>query len=291
MPIVSVIVPTRKRNHLLPRCLESLMTQTFEDLEVILVDDNPPESRVAREPRLRQWLTEPRIRLVEHDRPRNAARARNCGLEVARGDWITYLDDDDAYHPEKIEKQWRRAQMTGLPVGLCGRVYRMGLRSRVSGWDTDEMSGDDLLLSYPPTGAIFHRRAPAVHFNESLDAGEDFYFFLQLVHHLQIKSVFNVREALLVMYPQPVHINLNGEGLWRSAEAAYRDFASSYGEAAAKTFLFRARLAYHKLRPGGLGEMLRISFALVRQRGWREFRPALNSMLFKVPWFRRWLVS
>ena len=76
------------------------MAQTFHDLEVILVDDNPPESRVAREPNLQRWLTERRVRLIEHDRPRNAARARNCGLKAARGDWITYLDDDDAYLPE-----------------------------------------------------------------------------------------------------------------------------------------------------------------------------------------------
>jgi glycosyltransferase involved in cell wall biosynthesis len=267
------------------------MSQTFRDLEVILVDDNAPEGRVAREPRLQRWLNEPRIRLIEHDTPRNAARARNCGLQAARGDWITYLDDDDAYLPEKIEKQWKRAQVTNLPIGLCGRVYRMGLRSRISGWNTEEISGEDLLLSFPPTGAIFHRRTAEVRFDESLDAGEDCYFFLQLVQHLKTKSVFNVREALLVMYPQPVHLNLNGEGLWKTAEAVYRDFALSYGEAAAKTFMLRARLGYHKLRPGGLGEMLRISFALIRQRGWREFRPALNGILFKVPWLRRWLVS
>ena len=267
------------------------MAQTFRDLEVILIDDNPLESRVAREPHLQRWLKEPRIRLIEHDTPRNAARARNCGLQAARGDWITYLDDDDAYLPDKIEKQWKRAQVTGLPLGLCGRVYRMGLRSRISGWDTEEISGDNLLLAYPPTGAIFHRRTAEVHFNETLDAGEDLYFFLQLVQHLQTNRVFNVREALLVMYLQTVHTNLNGEGLWKSAEAVYRDFASHYGEAAAKTFLLRARLGYHKLRPGGLGEMFRISFALVRQRGWRELRPALNGILFKAPWLRRWLVS
>jgi glycosyltransferase involved in cell wall biosynthesis len=293
MPIVSVILPTRKRNHLLPRALESLFAQTFTDFEVILVDDNPPESRVALAPGLQPLLRHTRVRLIEHEQPRNAARARNRGLQAAAGDWITYLDDDDVYRPTKLEKQHQRAQETGLPLGLCGYLYILARRRRARQVTHRFIEKADLLLeALPGTVAIFHRRTEAVRFDESLEACEDAHFFFQLVKHFQVDRVFNVPEPLVEVYLQPdARVNVNAEGQWRASQAIDRDYACRCEASRRRVFLARAELQYCKLRRGNLARMCRLGLQLLRLRGMREARPLLNAFLYKIPLARRFIVS
>ena len=293
MPIVSVIVPTRKRNHLLPRALESLFAQTFADFEIILVDDNPPDSRVAQDGRLQPFLREPRVRLIEHDQPRNAARARNCGLRKADGEWITYLDDDDAYRPTKLEKQLRRGRETNLPLGLCGLISFLAGHARTRQVGRDLFGREDLLLeAVPDAKAIFHRRTDCIWFDEMLDASEDAHFFFQLVKHFQVDRVFNVPEPLVEVYPQTgQRVNLNAEGQWMASRAIDRDYACTCEESKRRVFLIRAELRYCKLRPGHLGRMCQLARQLLRMRGMREARPILNAFLYKLPLARRFIVS
>ena len=66
MPAISVIVPTRNRNHLLPRSLGSLLSQTFQDIEILVVDDNPVEKRIRKDSALESLLANSKIRVLEH---------------------------------------------------------------------------------------------------------------------------------------------------------------------------------------------------------------------------------
>jgi hypothetical protein len=292
MPTISVIVPTRQRHHLLVRALQSLRAQTFADFEILLVDDNPRESRVRHERSLESLIGDPRVRVIEHDQPRNAAAARNCALRQAGGEWITFLDDDDAYAPEKLEKQWHRAQATGLPIGMCGIVYHLKGRQRVRQVSADEVRGGDLLISYQALPSLFHRRSPGVLFHEDLFAGEDAHYFCQVIAHFKADRVFNVAEPLVDIYPQPgPRVNTNAEGLWLAAQLIHREFAPAYGEETARLFLARARLGYLKLQKGDMPEMLRLAFGLVRLGGMKELRIVLNALLFRWRWARRFLVG
>lgn len=292
MPAISVIVPTRQRHQLLTRALGSLQAQSFRDFEILLVDDNPPESRVRLEDRLAAWIRDPRVRLIEHDQPRNAAAARNCALRLAQGDWITFLDDDDAYQPLKLEKQWQRAQATGLPIGMCGIVYHLKGRRRVRQVSAEEVRGGDLLLSHQAMPSLFHRKIPGVLFNEDLFAGEDAHYFFQVIAHFQADRVFNVAEPLVDIYPQPgPRVNTNAEGLWQAAQLIHRHFAPAFGEDMARRFLTRARLGYLKLQKGQWIEMLKLAFSLLGMGGPKELRFILNALLFKSRWARRFLVG
>ena len=174
-PTISVIVPTRLRNHLLPRAVRSLLAQTWEDFEVLVVDDNPVEARVSTDTSLASLLQHPKIRVLTHEHPRNAAAARNVGLRAARGEWISYLDDDDAYQPAKLERQLLQARKTGLPLGACGLTFHLAHRRRKRLLDVDEIGGSDLLLAplVLPTPVLFHRNPAGVFFDENLSAGED----------------------------------------------------------------------------------------------------------------------
>lgn len=97
--LVSVIIPTYYRNELLRECLQSVVNQTYEPLEIIVVDDSGEE--YARET-VEQFED---ITYVPFRENRGPNAARNKGIYVASGDYIQLLDDDDLLHEKKIEKQ------------------------------------------------------------------------------------------------------------------------------------------------------------------------------------------
>ena len=107
MDKVSVIIPTYKRSAYLKRAVESALSQTYENIEVLVVDDNGMDTedgnRVAT--LMRQFSSDPRVRYVQNARNTGGAEARNIGVYTARGDYISFLDDDDEYLPEKTEAQ------------------------------------------------------------------------------------------------------------------------------------------------------------------------------------------
>lgn len=106
MPLVSVIVATYRREESLKKALESLEQQTYPNVEVVLVNDNDDThwNGIVRE--IAEKLSSvSKLRLVENHPNLGSARARNAGIEAAAGEYITFLDDDDIYLPEKIQKQ------------------------------------------------------------------------------------------------------------------------------------------------------------------------------------------
>ena len=100
-PAVSVIVPVYGVEAYLDRCVESILGQSFRDLEVILVDDGSPDGC----PRLCDAWREkdPRVKVI-HKKNGGVSSARNAGLEAAAGRWITFCDSDDGYEPQWLEK-------------------------------------------------------------------------------------------------------------------------------------------------------------------------------------------
>ncbi len=269
----------------------SILAQSFQDFEIVLVDNNPSELRVSRHLGSMSWLTDRRVRLIEDEKPNNASAVRNLGLSVAQGEWITFLDDDDAYRHTKLETQLLAARAHELPLGTCGTVLHLPGRRRVRCLDMDYISGDELLLCFFGMPTIFHRRAPEIRFNERLDAGEDVYYFQSLLHHFQVNRTFNVSQPLVDVHQQPQHhVNLNARGVWQACEMTLRDFGCNYSQAACSEFRARARLRFCMLEEGHFLEMITIASNLARRHGVRSVRTILNSLLYQVPWLRRWLV-
>ncbi|MEK9177355.1 MAG: glycosyltransferase family A protein [Patescibacteria group bacterium] len=99
MPQVSVVIPTKNRPELLRQALTSVVGQTFKDLEVIVVDDGTGAEETCRSfPTLA-------LRIVQNAPKQGGASARNTGVGEAQGEFIAFLDDDDRWVPEKLEKQ------------------------------------------------------------------------------------------------------------------------------------------------------------------------------------------
>ena len=103
-PLVSVIIPTYKRSETLARAINSVMAQTYEFIELIVVDDNAdfPEVRSANKELILKY---PQIKFICNDKNLGGGLSRNEGLKVASGEFVAFLDDDDEYLPTKIEKQ------------------------------------------------------------------------------------------------------------------------------------------------------------------------------------------
>lgn len=104
--LVSVIIPTYKRTDTLVRAIYSAIYQTYKDIEIFVIDDNEPEDEYSKNVRkLIEKLDFCNLTLVTQKKHVNGSVARNLGIRKAHGEYIAFLDDDDLWLPEKIEKQ------------------------------------------------------------------------------------------------------------------------------------------------------------------------------------------
>jgi glycosyltransferase involved in cell wall biosynthesis len=177
-PTVSVVVPTRNRPAQIATAVDSALAQTLPPHEVIVVDDGSIEP-VA--------LSHPKVRVLRQAEPRGAAAARNCGIDAAAGAWVAFLDSDDRWRPEKLERQLARVAGRAEATLCCcnllvlngrgdaGRPHnRRPPSGDLSEWilidgNTPQTSG--LML---PTAA-----AKAIRFDENLRRHQDWDFFLR----------------------------------------------------------------------------------------------------------------
>ncbi len=122
--LISVIIPTYKRTKTLKSAIESIMKQTYENLEIIVVDDNGADSKYRKsvEAIMEQYQKNSKINYVKNEKNMGGAAARNIGIQAAKGEYLAFLDDDDTYYPEKIEKQaeiFRNSQDAELALVYC----------------------------------------------------------------------------------------------------------------------------------------------------------------------------
>jgi glycosyltransferase involved in cell wall biosynthesis len=115
---VSVVVPTHNRSSLLALTLRSVLWQRDVDLEVVVVDDGSTDDTAE----VVAGLGDTRIRIVRHEQPQGVAAARNRGAEEATAEWITFLDDDDLWAPDKLARQLHAAREAGRSWAYTGAV-------------------------------------------------------------------------------------------------------------------------------------------------------------------------
>lgn len=131
---VSVIITTYKRANMLRKAINSVLDQTYRNIEVIVVDDNNPDSlhRKNTEAIMAEYEDCDKVRYIKHSNNKNGAAARNTGIKHSSGEVVCFLDDDDWYLPEKVELQlkylvenkqykavycgWRRNNKVTIPV-------------------------------------------------------------------------------------------------------------------------------------------------------------------------------
>lgn len=192
MPLVSAIITTHNRSHLLNRAIESVLKQTYERYELIVVDDASSD----RTPEiLHQYEIAGSLRIVRIETSRGANHARNQGTVVASGEYLAFLDDDDVWMPEKLSRQIQIFQSSD-DVVLVGSWYLKGghLERRSSIVSYPELLSDNILGSF--SNCMF--RKSDVEFvggmDESLQNAQDWDLWLRLG---ELGSIFVVQECLV----------------------------------------------------------------------------------------------
>jgi glycosyltransferase involved in cell wall biosynthesis len=115
-PLVSVVIPVYNRAHLIGRAISSVVSQTYRNFEIVVVDDGSTDDLRGALSR----ITHPRLRCVVHSRNRGAAAARNTGITSAEGTYVAFLDSDDVWYSPKLAAQL--AAMRDQPPEIAGSV-------------------------------------------------------------------------------------------------------------------------------------------------------------------------
>lgn len=178
-PLFSVVIPTHNRPDQLVEAVESVLTQTVQDFEIIIVDDGSvvPVGN----------FDDPRVQVVRRDQSGGPAMARNEGVALARGRYLAFLDDDDWYRADRLQ-----VALDGLeraPIALCWGGYR----DRVPGPGLTLNGGvhDHLLdRGYAPSaGVTALRRESFLPFDPRFKGAEDIDWWLRLTKAHPVATV------------------------------------------------------------------------------------------------------
>ena len=103
LPFFTVVIPTYNRSKLLKGAIQSVLKQTYENFELIVVDDASTDNTKN----IVKSFYDNRIRYMMNYHAKGGAGARNAGIFIAKGKWVAFLDDDDIWLPEKLESPVR----------------------------------------------------------------------------------------------------------------------------------------------------------------------------------------
>jgi glycosyltransferase involved in cell wall biosynthesis len=130
---VSVVIPTHNRVVLLQRSVQSVLAQTFQDFEIIIVNDASTDSTSIYLQTLIQ--TYPHIQVITNQQSAGGSVSRNSGIAASRGEWIAFLDDDDVWLPEKLARQLTALSLAPQAVACSANFrvnYPLGLKKNIT---------------------------------------------------------------------------------------------------------------------------------------------------------------
>lgn len=194
-PLVSVIVPTHNRPDMLKDALQSILDQTFQDFEIIVVNDAGTDvSDVIA------GFDSTKILYLQHATNKGLAAARNTGINAAKGKYIAYLDDDDRYYPNHLETLVSHLEKTGNQVAYTeahracqqwqGDAYEIVKRDVPFSRDCDP---DDILIdNCTPVLCVMHQRScleKAGLFDESLHRHEDWDLWIRMSRYYAFSHI------------------------------------------------------------------------------------------------------
>lgn len=207
MPELSIIVPVYKVEAYLPKCIDSILAQTFTDFELILIDDGSPDrcgeicdAYAAKDSRI----------IVVHQKNQGVSAARNGGLDLAKGTYIGFVDADDIIHPCMYETLLRCANLKNGDIICCGvdsfvvedsLPLRVIENSELENFSVDRVRGDlfarPSMLTRFSVNKVYRRSLiQANRFEKGIKIWEDLLFLFQVYYQHDNYSTFRISEEL-----------------------------------------------------------------------------------------------
>lgn len=265
-PLVSIITPTFNRAHILPRAVKSVLQQTHDNFELIIIDDRSGDN--TREVVEALMQADKRISFIQLENNKGASAARNAGLSAAKGDYITFIDSDDEYDIRKIERQLAKFLETTddkLGIVTCGRKdFRKGklYSDWIPGINTNVLGNlfNDKRMGAGTPFLMIKKEVlkSGVKFDTNINVVEDFDFVVQA---LMNGFAFDfVPEPLVYVHHDEEERNFNYERGFKAREYLYKKY-NSYLEThhdQRKAFLVKSCFFYIEMAgEDGNSEMLK----------------------------------
>ena len=230
--LVSVVIPTYNRPVYLRRCIDSVINQTYKNIEIIVVDDNDPqtESRRETEQVMAAYAGIDNITYLKHDHNKNGSAARNTGWRHSHGKYITFVDDDDVIEPTKIEKQVDCLERLDSSWGACYTGYRLFKEHGDPQISSEKRSGDCYVAALMRTmfmgsgSNLFLRKSVVDEINgydETFVRNQDIEFLVRVSEKYKLA---HIDEVLLTIYQEGERPNRSYE----HAEQVFQHYLSKY---------------------------------------------------------------
>lgn len=198
--LVSVIIPTYKRPSFLTRAIFSVLSQSYSDVEILVVDDNNDgdEYRSETESVMKQFEDNSKVIYLRHAVNSNGSAARNTGINNAKGEYIVFLDDDDFFFPERIEKAVAFLESSAADIGGCCVNYIKKYKNYIYKQSTNDCVScdcEDLLtgkVDYGAGSTLMLRKSVIVDvggFDTSFKRHQDWEFMIRIFRRYKIACI------------------------------------------------------------------------------------------------------
>lgn len=243
--MVSVIIPSYNRQATIIRAVQSVLNQSYANLEVIVVDDCSSDKTVE----MVKQIKDDRLRIIECKKNGGACIARNIGIEVAKGEYIAFQDSDDEWFEKKLEIELNTLKATKCDVVACG-FYRY-MDKKVKQWPFEEVKGDYLerilKKNYVTTQAIVAKREcfEDEKFDEKMPRYQDWELAIRL---LQKYKFYFINQPLLNVYVQKDSISTNREAEVIAVKRIIEKHREVYNKYPQSDLMLKKIYAYGKLQ-------------------------------------------
>ncbi len=194
--MVSIIIPTYKRDEELKRALISIAKQTYKEIEVIVVDDNaePMMNSAVKSniEEVKNLFPDVDISLIVNTENQGSAKTRNIGIKAAKGEFISFLDDDDIYLPEKTEKQLQNIIGSGADFSVTdlalynesGKLIELRDRSYIKETDKDSLLRYHLKYHITGTDCLMFKTEYLRKIGgfDEIDIGDEYYLVFKAIN-------------------------------------------------------------------------------------------------------------
>ena len=197
---VSIIIPTYQRSDRIERAVISALNQQYEKFEVIVVDDNVKNSdeKHLTLKNLEKFMDDSRFIFISHEDNKNGSVARNTGIKASTGEYITFLDDDDEYYPNKIRLQAEALENLPDEWAICYTGYDKIDQFGKKQVGQENSEGNVLIQAltknlFLGSGSNFMVRRKVVEeingFDENFKRNQDLEFLVRILRKYKIKNI------------------------------------------------------------------------------------------------------